>query len=175
MAIKPIFEAGPLISACKCAVRDQVVIDFLTPLVSITIPTAVYQEVVVAGSRYPDAAVAQQRVNAGNITVETPQPNPDLTAVLALYGLGRGETEAILLTAEKMAQGVAVTLVVDDILAYVVCDRVKVNKMLFLDFLVMLTREGLLGIEEATSIVQSVQSRYPGPFVAHTLRMLAKR
>ena len=175
MAIKPIFEAGPLISACKCAVGNRVVIDFLIPLVSITIPTAVYQEVAVAGSRYPDAAVARQRVDAGSITVETPQPNPDLAAVLALYRLGQGETEAILLTAEKMAQGTTVMLVVDDILAYVVCDRAKVNKLLFLDFLVMLTREGLLGAEEATDIVQSVQNRYPGPFVAHTLQMLAKR
>ena len=56
-----------------------------------------------------------------------------------------------------------------------VCDRVKVNKVLFLDFLVMLTREELLGAGEATDIIQSVQNRYPGPFVAHTLRMLAKR
>ena len=92
---------------------NRVVIDFLIPLVSITIPTAVYQEVVVAGSRYPDAAVARQRVEAGSITVETSQPNPDLAAVLALYRLGQGETEAILLIAEKMAQGTTVTLVVE--------------------------------------------------------------
>lgn len=150
-------------------------IDFLAPLTPITIPTAVYQEVVVAGSRYPDAAVAQQQVTAGNITVEAPQPNPDLTAILALYRLGKGETEAILLTAEKMAQEESIILVVDDILAYVVADRVKVNKVLFLDFLVILTREGLVGVEEATDIVQSVQSRYPRPFVAHTLQTLTTR
>lgn len=150
-------------------------IDLLIPVVSITLPTAAYQEVVVAGARYPDAAVARQRVEAGSIRVETPQPNADLATVLALYNLGRGETEAIVLTAEKMAQGADVTLVVDDILAYMVCDRLKINKVLFLDLLVLLARQSLLRIEEITDIVQSVRSRYPGPFVAHTLQMLTQR
>jgi predicted nucleic acid-binding protein len=175
VALEPIFDAGPLITACKCIVGNKAVIDFLIPIVPITLPTAVYQEVVVAGSRYPDAAVARQRVDAGSIRVETPQFNPDLVADLAFYNLGKGETEAILLTAEKRARGADATLVVDDILAYVVCDRMKINKVLFLDFLVLLTREGLMAGEVVTDIVQSVRSRYPGPFVAHTLGMLAKR
>jgi hypothetical protein len=65
--------------------RNTVVIDLLIPVVSITLPPAAYQEVVVAGTRYPDAAVAGQRVEAGNIRVETLQPNADLATVLALY------------------------------------------------------------------------------------------
>jgi predicted nucleic acid-binding protein len=156
-------------------VGNTVVIDLLIPVVSITLPTAAYQEVVVAGARYPDAAVVRQRVEAGSLRVETPQPHADLATVLALYNLGRGETEAIVLTAEKTAQGADVTLVVDDILAYMVCDRLKISKVLFLDLLVRLTRQGLLGAEETTDIVQSVRSRYPGPFVAHTLQMLTQR
>lgn len=172
--MKPIFEAGPLISACKYTVQDRPVIEVLTSLLPITIPAAVYQEVVMAGSRYPDAAVARQQVEKGRITVETPQPNTDLSALLSLYRLGKGETEAIVLTAEKMVQETAVSLIVDDILAYVVCDRVKVNKLLFLDFLVMLTQEGAMREEEALDIVRNVQSRYPQPFVAHTVHMLTK-
>jgi hypothetical protein len=64
---------------------------------------------------------------------------------------------------------------VDDILAYMVCDRLKINKVLFLDLLVLLTRQNLLGVKETTDIVQSVRSRYPGPFVAHTLQLLTQR
>lgn len=175
MAIEPIFEAGPLISSCKYAVENRKVIDFLTPLVSIMIPAAVHQEVVIAGSRYPDAAVAQQRVNVGSITVETPQLNPDLAMSLSLYELGKGETEAILLTAEKMVQSASIVLVVDDILAYVVCDRMKINKVLFLDFLLMLTEERMLDIKATADIVRAVRSRYPKSFVDHTLHILAKR
>lgn len=170
-----IFDAGPLISACRSAVGNRAVIDLLLPQVSIIVPTAVYQEVIVAGARYPDAAVAQQRVDAGLIMVQAPRPNSDLAAVLGLYNLGKGETEAIALATEKMGQSQAITLTVDDTLAYMVCDRLKVNKVLFLDLLVRLVQEGLMKSEEATDIIQSVSSRYPRSFVAHTLWMLAQR
>ena len=172
--MKPIFEAGPLISACKASVQDRPVIDMLTAVLPITIPSAVYREVVVAGSRYPDAAVARQQVEHGGLTIEAPQPNENLSAILTFYRLGNGETEAIILAAEKMIQEARTTLVVDDILAYVVCDRVKVKKILFWDFLIMLTKDELLRAEEARAIVQSVQSRYPQPFVAHTLHLLTQ-
>lgn len=172
--MKPIFEAGRLISACKAIVKDRAGIDLLTSVVPITIPAAVYQEVVLAGSRYSDAAVARQQIEQGRVAVEAPQPNPDLSSVLSLYRLGRGETEAIMLTAEKMTQEPSTVLVVDDILAYVVCDRVKVNRRLFLDFFMLLTEEGRMQGEEAIDIVRSVQSRYPQSFVAHTVRLLTK-
>jgi predicted nucleic acid-binding protein len=173
--MKPILEAGPLITACKFDVGGTIVIDYLTPVVSITTTTAVRQEVVVAGSHYPDAAVAKARIDAGEITVRSPVSDPDLSSVLAMYGLGLGESEAILLASQEIARDPTTVLVVDDVLAYVVCDRLKVNKLLFLDFLVALVDETLLKVADAKAIVQAVQTRYPKSFVGHTLHMLARR
>ena len=173
--MKPIFEAGPLITACKFNVGGTVVIDYLTHLVPITITTAVQQEVVVAGAHYPDAAVAKNRISDGEIEVKSPVANLDLSSVLAMYGLGSGESEAIRLASQEMAHDPTTLLVVDDVLAYMVCDRLKINKLLFLDFLVALVDEALLKVASAKAIVQTVRVRYPKGFVDHTLHLLDER
>jgi len=175
VAVKGVFDAGPLITACKSEVNGKAVIDYLAPVTPIAVAPSVQREVTAAGSRYPDAAVANARIRAGKIAVESPVPNPELASVLALYGLGAGECESVLLASHKATLDPTTALVVDDVLAYVVCDRLKVNKLLFLDFLVALAQEGLLSVADARAIARAVQRRYPKGFVDHTLRMLAGR
>ena len=56
---KLIFDAGPLITACRFVAAGQIVIDHLLAACDITIASSVRDEVVVAGKRYPDAKIAQ--------------------------------------------------------------------------------------------------------------------
>ncbi len=95
---KLIFDAGPLITACKFDVAGRLIVDYILDHCQIIIATSVRDEVVITGAQYPDAQAAQQRIDGGQITVLAPPSASDLERLLAPYGLGDGEQHSILLT-----------------------------------------------------------------------------
>jgi hypothetical protein len=95
-----IFDAGPLITVCKFSAANRLVIDHILKRCRITVASSVRHEVVVAGTNYPDAQAAQHRIEQGQVAVLTPPSVPDLEALIAPYGLGDGERDSILLTAQ---------------------------------------------------------------------------
>lgn len=165
-----IFDAGPLITCCQFTVDGRVVIEHMLRACRITITSSVHDEVVVAGNRYADAQVAHRLISQGLIAVSNPPANPDLEAVIAVYGLGQGEQDSLLLTTHRdMANA---TLVLDDHLAYLVSDRLGVRKRFLLDAIADLARLGDLDASLALAIVQAIRSRYPRSFVEHTILLL---
>jgi len=167
-----ILDAGPLITACRFNAAGQVVIDHLLEVCRITIASSVRDEVVVAGKRYPDARIAQQRIEESSIGVMSATANPDLETVIAIYGLGQGEQESILLTQHDDL--LDATLVLDDHLAYLVSDRLAVRKRFLLDVTADLAGNGELDVQLAIAIVEATRSRYPRAFVEHTLLLLRR-
>jgi hypothetical protein len=169
---KLILDAGPLITSCRFTTAGQVVIDHLLAACDITIASSVRNEVVVAGQRYPDAQVAQQRINQASISVMSPPVNRDMEAVIGIYGLGEGEQDSMLLT--RHSDLMDATLVLDDHLAYLVSDRLAVRKRFLLDAIADLVRDGDLDVQLALAIVEAIRSRYPRAFVEHTLLLLKR-
>lgn len=167
-----VFDAGPLITACKFDAGGQLVIDHISERCEIVVAASVRDEVIVAGARYPDARAARQRIEQGKIAILTPSPNPNLEALIAPYGLGDGERDSILLAAHADLEGS--TLVMDDHLAYLVSDRLGQRKRFLLDVVVGLVDEGTLDVGLAVTIVESIRTRYPPAFVEHTLLLLRR-
>jgi hypothetical protein len=132
----------------------------------------VRDEVVIAGKRYPDAQVAQQRINSGQITVSSPHSNTSLEPLIVPYGLGDGERDSILLAGHATMKDA--TLVIDDHLAYLVSDRLGQQKRFLLDIITDLVETEKLERKLAINIVQSVHTRYPPAFVEHTLLLLRR-
>ncbi len=168
---KAIFDAGPLITACRFAVQGRLVLDHLLDECQIAIPPSVQTEVMVAGRRFPDAQEAQQRVSTGEIQVVTPPSlSGNTPAILDLYELGDGERDAILLTYH--AKWLDALLVMDDYLGYMVSDRLGVRKLFLLDLILQMVREGDTSRALATEIVKAIRPRYALGCVEHTLLLL---
>jgi predicted nucleic acid-binding protein len=129
----------------------------------------VYNEVILAGATYPDAAHVQAMVTDGHITVESP-PVSD-ASVLDGYKLGRGEKESMIL---MLIQPDTDYLVVDDRLAFVVSDRMTVPKILLVDLLVELVWAGGMERQLAEKVLEAIAPRYAPGFIPHTLTMLAR-
>lgn len=168
-----IFDAGPLITACKFTVRGSPIIDYILEHRVIAIAASVRDEVVKAGSRYPDASTAQQRIMHGLIDVLSPlSTKPDIDAALKLYQLGIGEYDSILLATDAAAP--TPTVVLDDHLAYLVSDRLHRRQRFLLDVIIDLVRSDNLERDLAIDIVQAIRQRYPPAFVEHTLLVLRR-
>jgi hypothetical protein len=132
----------------------------------------VHDEVVIAGNRYPDAQVARQRIDKGQIAVLMPSPDHALEALVAPYGLGDGERDSILLAGHAVLQDAI--LVIDDHLAYLVSDRLGRRKRFLLDVIADLARVGKLDKALAADMVRAIHTRYPVAFVEHTLLLLRR-
>jgi hypothetical protein len=167
-----VFDAGPLITACKFSAGGRLIIDHILDHCEITIAASVRDEVVLAGIRYPDAQVAQQRIDRGEITVLVPSPDSHFDALIAPYGLGNGERDSILLAWHTHEPDV--TLVLDDHLAYLVSDRLGQHKRFLLDVITDLVNAGELDKKLALKMVQAIRTRYPSAFVEHTLILLQR-
>lgn len=167
---KFIFDAGPLITACKFNTIGRLVIDHLLEHCEIAIAASVRDEVLIAGNRYPDAQVARQRIDRGQIAVLPPSSDPKLEVLLSPYNLGDGERDSILLTEHSTLQDA--TLVIDDHLAYLVSDRLGRRKRFLLDVIADLASAGKLDKGLAADMVRAIQTRYPVAFVEYTLLLL---
>lgn len=165
-----IFDAGPLITSCKFSVAGRLVLDHILSRCLIAIPASVGYEVTIAGNRYPDARAAQQRINNTQIVVAAPPVGADIERLMTPYGLGQGESDSILLT--RLINLQDATVVIDDHLAYLVCDRLGVRKRFLLDVIADLARAGEFDRRLAENIVLAIQTRYPVAFVEHTLLLI---
>lgn len=169
--LQVVFDTPALITGCQFEVRSQPVIEHLLTFCNIIVPAAVQIEAVIAGKRYLDAGVAGGLIVAGRIQLEDislPDGN-----VLEHYKLGAGEKEAIALCLEKMRRREVIDfLVTDDRLAYIVADRLRVQKLLLVDLLVELVERKVMDNLLAEEIVQAIRPRYPVGFIIHTLKIL---
>lgn len=167
-----ILDAGPLITVCKFSAANRLVIDHLLEGCKIVVASSVRNEVVLAGANYPDARVARQRIEQGQINVLTPPLDSELETLIGPYGLGEGERDSILLTAHADLQNA--TLVIDDHLAYLVSDRLGRRKRFLLDTIVDLVTAEEMDRKLATEIVEAIRTRYPSAFVEHTMLLLRR-
>lgn len=168
--VKAVFDTGPLITCCKFYVQGKPIIDYILESCRITVPSVVQEELIIEKDRYADAIVAEERVKGGRIevrNVELPLDN-----VLNYYGLGAGEKEAIALSREMEEE--IDFLVIDDKLGYIVCDRLEVSKVFFLDLVLKLVEGQQMPHELAKQIIEAVSPRYSEGLVRHTLWILER-
>jgi len=168
---KTVFDTAPLITCCKFEVQGRLIIDYiLDGGCDIVVPAVVQVEIMAERHRYPDAQLADQRIRSGRITVRDVAIPPD--NIMALYGLGGGEQGAIALTVTLEPDIDYVVL--DDKLAYIVCDRLGLPKLFLLDLVVNMVKQGSISGELGREICQAVTPRYSFGMVAHTLRILER-
>jgi predicted nucleic acid-binding protein len=142
--------------------------EHVVSICEVFIPDAVGVEAGIASEKYPDATVAERMIREGEIKVQrVGLPGDD---VLDRYKLGKGEKEAIVLGIEKEEA----FIITDDRLAYVVMNRMKIKKLLFLDLLIELVEKKLMERKVAEQIVAAVKPRYPEGFIYHTLKILER-
>lgn len=167
--IHVVVDANALITACKFAVDQDLVIDCLSQACSIHIPESVANEAT-QNLRHPDARVADQRVKDGAIQVESPQASAP--AFLDAYRLGRGEVDAIRLFLSNAASYEYEAVVTDDLRAYLVCSRMGFPVRILPDLVLDLLRQGRLTKRHATGIIEATSSRYSEGVMAHSRAQL---
>lgn len=94
---------------------------------------------------------------------------PEMT-FLNDYNLGKGEKEAIRLCLEK--KGEINYLITDDRLTYIVCDRMRIPKLFFLDLVIELVKQGKFKPKFAEKIINVVSSRYSRGMISHSFAIL---
>lgn len=166
--ITAIFEAGPLITACKFKVKKKFIIAHLLSACQIMITPPVEREVAILGARYPDGLAAGERIARGDIQV-TPAEERKWERQLAGYALGDGERESIELRGPTEG---AEALIVDDYLAFVTATRLGLKAWMLPDLVVELAVRGTLPGELARAILEAVRSRYQAGVIAHSLERL---
>jgi hypothetical protein len=87
-----VFDAAPLITACKFEVQGVLVIDYLLPECCIVIAPSVEEEVAILGASYPDGVVAGERIARGSIQVVAVAERK-WARYLADYATGEGERD----------------------------------------------------------------------------------
>ena len=166
-----VFDSSPLVASCQFSVGGVSVAALAMAGAQVQIPPAVYDEVITRGGARPDALEAARLVRIGQIHLADATSIGEELEELQYYQLGRGEREALALTAHVTHDAMLVT---DDFLALVVAPRLDLPSTLFLDFVVGRARRGERRIGEAQRIVQAVSTRYPQGFVPHSLALLRR-
>lgn len=163
-----VFDAGPLITACKIEVQGKPVVDYLLSGSCIIVGPSVEQEVAVLGARYPDGVVAGERIAQGLIRV-VPIASRKWARHMANYKLGQGEKDSIILCDQV---GDVEALVTDDYLAFVVATRLGLHAWMLPDLVVEMTERESLTVAVAESILNSLRSRYRVGVIEHSLERL---
>jgi hypothetical protein len=123
-----VFDAAPLITACKFEAYGRLIIDYLFVAgCRIVIASRVEEEVAVLGASYADGVVAGERIARGAIQV-VQVPEQQWARYLAEYAMGQGEKDSIELCGQ--VEGVE-ALVTDDYLAFVAatCDTPEAQSL----------------------------------------------
>lgn len=163
-----ILDSTALITCCQANLQDVPIIERALDVCTLSIPTAVYREVIAVKAKHPDARLADRLIAEERIGVEPVDLAPD--NVLENYRLGRGEKECIALYLEKPDRWDF--LVTDDQLAYIVSQRCEIPTCLFLDLVIELVNQKLWRQGLARQVVRATQRRFSGGFVPHTLTIL---
>jgi len=159
-----IFDAGPLITACKFMVQGKLVVDCLSPKCKIIIPSAVEEEVAILGASYPDGIAAGERIAKGEIQV-MPVTERQWAIHLASYALGKGELDSL----ELYRNAEAEALVTDDNLAFIVATRLGLKACMLPDLVAELAKRGELGIKLAKNIMEAIRPRYRTGVIEHNI------
>jgi len=165
-----VFDAGPLITACKFEAQGKLVIDHLLSGCYIVIAPSVEEEVAVLGAGYPDGVVAGERIAQDSIRV-MPVTDRRWARHLATYALGDGERDSIELCGQ--VEGVE-ALVTDDYFAFVAATRLDLKAWMLPDLVVKLARRGSLTVRVAAAILETVRSRYRAGVIEHSLAQLVE-
>ena len=163
-----VFDAGPLITACKFESRGKLVVDHLLSGCHIVIAPSVEEEVAVLGASYPDGVVAGARI-AQEVMSVVPVVARKWAQHLADYTLGDGEKDSIALCGQIEDVEAIVT---DDYLAFVAATRLGLKAWMLPDLIVELTERGSLTIEVAVGILDAIRPRYRVGVIEHTLARL---
>jgi predicted nucleic acid-binding protein len=163
-----IFDAAPLITACKFEVRGVLVIDHMLPECCIVIAPRVEEEVAILGASYPDGVVAGERIARGAIQVMA-VTDRKWARYLADYALGDGERDSIELCGQEA--GVA-ALVTDDYLAFVAATRQGLKAWMLPDLVVELAARGGIALTIAELILTTIRARYRAGVIEHSLARL---
>jgi predicted nucleic acid-binding protein len=166
-----VFDSIPLVASCQFSIDSMSVAALAIAGARVQIPPAVYDEVITRGGVRPDALEAARLVREGQIFLADTASIGEELEDIHYYRLGRGEREALTLTAHVAPDAVLVT---DDFLALVVAHRLGLPVIVFLDFIVGRVQRGELGVAEAQRMVQVVSTRYPQGFVPHSLALLGR-
>ena len=169
--IRVIFEAGPLITSCRFQVGERPIIDFVLDFCEVIITPSVKRDVIEKGFRYPDAVLAGERVHEGKIVVKGPLSVSG--RILRLYKLGDGEVDSVRLFQESRDH--VEYVVIDDNLAYIVSDRMRLSKIFFLDLILELVKRNRLDGATARKIIEMVRPRYSEGFIEHSHEILKRQ
>jgi predicted nucleic acid-binding protein len=151
-----VFDAAPLITACKFEAHGKVVIDHVLSGCRLMIAPRVEEEVAVLGAAYPDGVVAGERIARSEILM-VPITKPKWTRHLAAYALGDGERDSIELCGQETEIDALVT---DDYLAFVTATRQGLKAWMLPDLVVELAERGKVKFEVAESILVAIRTRY---------------
>ncbi len=160
-----VFDAGPLITACKFEVQGKLVIDHLLAGCEIVITPTVEEEVAVLGAGYPDGIAAGERIVRGDIQVVSVVEHK-WERHLADYALGDGERDCIKLCGQIAG---AESLVTDDYLAFVAASRLGLKAWMLPDLILELAERGGLTVAVAEAILQVIRPRYRVGVIEHSL------
>jgi predicted nucleic acid-binding protein len=166
--ITVVFDAGPLITACRFETQGKLVIDHLLAGCHIVIAPSVEEEVAVLGAGYPDGVVAGERIAQGGIRV-IPVADRRWARHLAAYAVGDGERDSIELCGQVEEVEAVVT---DDYLAFVAATRLDLKAWMLPDLVVKSARRESLTVRVAAAILETVRSRYRAGVIEHSLAQL---
>lgn len=168
ISVKLIMDTNALITGCKFSTEGDHLIKSIIKVCHIIIPSTVKGEAIVAKDIYRDAKVVSDLIESGKIQVAqstTPEMN-----FLNDYNLGKGEKEAICLYLEKKDN--INYLITDDRLTYIVCDRMQISKLFFLDLVIELVKQGKFEHKFAEKVINEVSSRYSRGMISHSFVIL---
>ena len=168
-ALKLLFDSCSLITASKFKLQDRLVLDYILKISEIHIPEEVRNETTRLRDKYADAREIEKRINRGDIKVHKVKSQQKFEAELEHYKIDPGEKEAILL---YLYENSFDFLIVDDHLAFIVCNRFGVKARFFLDLIVHFTNMGMLERDTAFGIIEAVRTRYAEGFVTHSISMI---
>lgn len=163
-----VFDAGPLIMACKFELSGKLLIDHLQSGVCVVIAPTVEEEVAISGARYPDGRAAGERIARGDIQVR-PVETHVWTPHLAEYAMGKGEQESIELCGQLAD---ADALITDDYLAFVASTRLGQRTWMLPDLIVEVAEVNLLAQSTAKALLEVIRPRYRPGVIAHSLARL---
>ncbi len=162
-----VFDAGPLITACRFEVEGQRIVDYIAQRCYILITPSVEEEVAIRGAGYIDGMAAGERIVQGDIQV-IPLITRRWASQLADYALGDGEIDSI----ELCAQVDAEALVTDDYLAFVTATRLGLKVWMLPDLIVQMVRRGDLSASVAKAILEAIRPRYRRGVIEQSMAQL---
>ena len=160
-----VFDAGPLITACKFEVEGNLVVDHLLTDCRVLISPSVEEEVAILGARYPDGVAAGERIADGRIQVVRVSARR-WDRHLYGYALGDGERDSIELCGQDSK---VQALITDDHLAFLAATRLGLGVWMLPDLVVELMSRKLLTSRLARAILEEIRPRYRAGVIEYSL------